>query len=97
MDQRNQQPVTSSRINRAPNWIIKKRFFWLLVSGYWFLSFIPLAHACPLCKEALSKMGEIWTVVGFNWSIYFMIAVPFLLVGAFAGALYWNWRKQHPL
>ena len=50
--------------------------------------------ACPLCKEAISKMGEIWTGLGFNWSIYFMIAVPFLLVGTFAGALYLNYRKH---
>ena len=57
----------------------------------------PSALACPLCKEALSKMGEIWTAVGFNLSVYLMIAVPFLLVGLFAGGLFWNYRRRRPL
>ncbi len=44
-------------------------------------------YACPLCNEAVAKMGQIWTSLGFNWSIYLMIAVPFILVGSFAAAL----------
>ena len=59
-----------------------------------FLLFSQPAYACPLCKEAISKMGEIWTSIGFNLSIYVMIAVPFLLVGTFAGVLYFNYRKH---
>jgi len=39
-------------------------------------------------------MGEIWTAIGFNLSIYFMISIPFLLVAAFGCALYFNYRKQ---
>ena len=68
----------------------------LLLSSVFFVLFsiIPNAFACPLCKEAIGKMGEIWTAVGFNWSIYFMMAIPYLLVGTFAGVLYLNYRKQ---
>ena len=66
--------------------------FFMLMIGFFFG--VPSASACPLCKEAISKMGEIWTALGFNWSIYLMIAMPFLLVGTFAGALYLNYRKH---
>lgn len=52
------------------------------------------AFACPLCKEAISKMGEIWTAVGFNLSIYFMMAIPYLLVGGFGLALYLIHKKN---
>ncbi len=64
--------------------------FWFFI----FMIFPTLLFACPFCKEAISKMGEIWTSVGFNWSIYLMIAVPFLLVASFAAALYWNCKKK---
>ncbi len=50
--------------------------------------------ACPMCKEAISRMGEIWLAIGLNWSIYFMIAVPFLLIGSFGAVLYFNYRKH---
>jgi len=58
--------------------------------------FLPMstAFACPFCKEAIARMGEIWTSVGFNLSIYMMISVPFLLVGSFVLVLYLNDRKQ---
>lgn len=52
------------------------------------------AFACPLCKEAISKIEEIWFAIGLNLSIYFMIAVPFLLVGTFGLVLFLNYRKH---
>gem|GEM_PF-7050359 len=38
-------------------------------------------------------MGQIWTMIGFNLSIYLMIATPFLLVGSFALVLFLNYRR----
>ncbi len=60
------------------------------------LSFPVQALACPFCKEAIVKMGQIWTSIGFNLSVYLMIAVPFLLVGSFALVLYFNYRRHRP-
>ena len=54
----------------------------------------PSAYACPLCKEAIAKMGQIWISIGFNLSIYFMIAVPFLLVAIFGTVLYFKYRSH---
>ena len=54
----------------------------------------PSAFACPLCKEAIAKMGQIWISIGFNLSIYFMIAVPFLIVAIFGTVLYFKYRSH---
>ena len=54
----------------------------------------PSVWACPLCKEAVEKMGEVWTSIGFNWSIYVMMAVPYLVIAIFAAVLYVKYRKH---
>jgi len=45
------------------------------------------ARACPNCKEAVSlDAGEVSSLSsGYNWSVLFMLAVPFSLMGT--GAL----------
>jgi len=45
------------------------------------------ASACPNCKEAVSlDVGEVSNLSsGYNWSVVFMLAVPFSLMGT--GAL----------
>jgi hypothetical protein len=42
------------------------------------------AMACPNCKEAVSLQGsEVANVAsGYNWSVVFMLAVPFSMLGA---------------
>jgi len=59
------------------------------------LFFAPSAYACPLCKDAVAKIGTIWVSLGFNWSIFFMLSVPFVLIAAFTGVLYFNYRKHN--
>ena len=46
-------------------------------------------RACPSCKEAVADgSGEAASVArGYNWSILFMIAVPFTMMGTGALAL----------
>jgi hypothetical protein len=41
------------------------------------------ASACPNCKEAVSlQEGEVANVAsGYNWSVAFMLAVPFSMMG----------------
>ena len=55
-------------------------------------------YACPACKEAVAKLGEAWTWIGFNWSILFMITIPLLLVISFGTAIFFLVRKNqsHP-
>jgi hypothetical protein len=48
-----------------------------------------IARACPNCKEAVSlQSGEASNVAsGYNWSVLFMIAVPFSMMGTGALAI----------
>ncbi len=41
------------------------------------------ASACPNCKEAVSLQDEEVTNLssGYNWSVLFMLAVPFSMIG----------------
>ena len=41
------------------------------------------ALACPNCKEAVSSsQGEVATAsMGYNWSVMFMLCVPFSMLG----------------
>jgi hypothetical protein len=41
------------------------------------------ASACPNCKEAVSlQRGEVASLSeGYNWSVLFMLVVPFSLIG----------------
>jgi hypothetical protein len=48
-----------------------------------------IARACPNCKEAVSlQSGEAGNLAsGYNWSVLFMIAVPFSMMGTGALAI----------
>jgi hypothetical protein len=50
---------------------------------------VGIARACPNCKEAVSlQSGEASNVAsGYNWSVLFMIAVPFSMMGTGALAI----------
>ena len=43
----------------------------------------PVASACPNCKEAVAAQpSEVAGMqAGYNWSVLFMIAMPFTLLG----------------
>jgi hypothetical protein len=45
---------------------------------------VPPVIACPNCKEAVSATDSqvASTSRGYNWSVLFMLAVPFSMVGA---------------
>jgi len=74
-----------------------KRFFsWQLLSlavvGVLLLS--DFALACPGCKDAIASQkngGDL--VSGFQYSIMFMMAMPFTLLGCFCGYMYWEVKK----
>ena len=61
------------------------------------LSLVAVSEACPSCKAALaSSDGEArgdW-VSGFFFSILFLLCMPFICVGSFAGYMYVLVRRQ---
>lgn len=48
-----------------------------------------IARACPNCKEAVTlQAGEATNLAsGYNWSVVFMLAVPFSMMGTGAFAI----------
>ncbi|MBA4018857.1 MAG: hypothetical protein C0483_16945 [Pirellula sp.] len=50
------------------------------------------AHACPGCAEAQAGQGpgRVNIVRGYQLSIIFMMAMPFLIVGSFGGYVYYT-------
>ncbi|PQO43004.1 hypothetical protein [Blastopirellula marina] len=51
---------------------------------------VSVAEACPTCKAGL---GDRY-VNAYGWSIIFMMAMPFTLVGAFAAYVFWSIRSK---
>ena len=44
-------------------------------------------EACPGCKNLDDPIGK-----GFNWSILFMIAMPFTVFGVIGGTIFLQWN-----
>ena len=53
-----------------------------------------LASACPNCKEAYLPDGQSPVSSGFNASIYFLMAMPFLVLGGFTLRLWLAMRRR---
>lgn len=48
----------------------------------------PIAiEACPGCKTLDDPIGK-----GFNWSILFMVAMPFTVFGLIGGTIFLQWN-----
>ena len=49
---------------------------------------VPMSvEACPGCKELDEPIAK-----GFNWSILFMMAMPFTVFGLIGGTIFLNWN-----
>lgn len=62
---------------------LRTAFLTVGIMGLSMMQAAGTAHACPNCKEAVS-LGEGETASmssGYNWSVMFMIAVPFSMMG----------------
>jgi hypothetical protein len=61
----------------------RNRFKTWLLAGTICLGLTAAARACPNCKEAVSLQPEETASMarGYNWSVLFMLAVPFSLFG----------------
>ncbi len=53
------------------------------------------ARACPSCKEAVSQSESETASMseGYNWSVLFMLVVPFSMMGAGAFAIHQAARR----
>ena len=52
---------------------------------------VPMSlEACPGCKNLDDPINK-----GFNWSILFMMAMPFTVFGLVGGTVYLNYRRAN--
>ena len=70
---------------------MKKSFYtnavWVSVLILAMLSVPMSVDACPACKTLDDPIGK-----GFNWSILFMIAMPFTVFGVIGGTIFLQWN-----
>ena len=64
--------------------------FWILVIAL-VLSILPLTlEACPACKNLDEPIAR-----GFNWSVLFMMAMPFTVFGIVGGSVFYYYRRAN--
>jgi hypothetical protein len=69
---------------------MKHRWIVPLCSGLTAVLANPLAiHACSVC---ITDAGDP-TTDAFNWSVLFLMAAPYLVVGSIAGGLFFAYRR----
>ena len=52
---------------------------------------VPVSlEACPGCKDLDDPINK-----GFNWSILFMMAMPFAVFGLVGGTIFLNYRRAN--
>lgn len=72
-----------------------KRILYSVILALVVLVVIPdLASACPNCKEAYLADGQSPVASGFNTSIYFLMAMPFVVLGGFTLRLWLAMRRR---
>ena len=64
------------------------RFFLWTVLLILVMLIVPMSvEACPGCKELDEPINK-----GFNWSILFMMAMPFTVFGLIGGTIFLHWN-----
>ena len=55
-----------------------------------------VASACPGCKDAMERQDPTHggMAKGYYYSILFMMATPYLLIGGFCGVMYYKVRRN---
>ncbi len=65
-------------------------FFWVSLLIVVMLIVPTYLEACPGCKTLDDPIGK-----GFNWSILFLIAMPFTVFGVISGTIFLHYRRAN--
>ena len=70
--------------------ILRPTFFGVLLIGA--IVLLPqVASACPTCKDGLEQTANNVNLVrGYFWSILFMMAMPFVILGGLGSYMYFE-------
>ncbi len=67
--------------------MLRQILFWIFVIGL-LVSLVPVSlEACPACKNLDEPIAR-----GFNWSVLFMMAMPFTVFGIIGGSVFYHYR-----
>lgn len=62
----------------------------IFVIGF-IISIVPFSlEACPACKNLDEPIAR-----GFNWSVLFMMAMPFAVFGVIGGSVFYSYRRAN--
>lgn len=62
----------------------------VLILGYMIMVIPVSLEACPACKNLDEPIAK-----GFNWSVLFMMAMPFTVFGAVGGTVFYQYRRAN--
>ena len=68
----------------------QKIIFWVLGVLTACFALPSLAHACSVCLTGANDP----TADAFNWSVFFLMAMPYAVVGTIAGWLFYTYRRS---
>ena len=67
---------------------------WLTLLVTLFLAVAMAAAQCALCKSAVQASDNPGLIQGLRWGIGVLMALPYLVVGTIAFAIYRAYRRQ---
>ena len=70
--------------------MIRQILLWILLIGIVGLIIPITLEACPACKNLDEPIAR-----GFNWSVLFMMAMPFTVFGIIGGSVFYCYRRAH--
>ena len=70
--------------------MLRKMVLTLLITTL-IVTIIPISlEACPACKNLDEPIAR-----GFNWSVLFMMAMPFAVFGVIGGSVFYSYRRAN--
>ena len=70
---------------------MKSRFFLLLLLAAATVLFRGAAHACAVC---LTGSGDDPLTDAFNWSVIFLMSMPYAVLGSIGAFLFYSYRRS---
>ena len=70
--------------------MIRQILLWILIIGFVGVIIPVTLEACPACKNLDEPIAR-----GFNWSVLFMMAMPFTVFGVIGGSVFYCYRRAN--
>ncbi len=68
--------------------MIRQVSIFIIIVAFVYVLLPDALDACPACKNLDEPIAR-----GFNWSVLFMMAMPFTVIGVIGGSVYFHFRR----